>query len=390
MTRSLPAGKRRRVRRAGVVAVLLVGLLLAGAPPAAAEAAPQPPLRSGAASAADSWVVLPMGQLSAKDNTFWQVLRLRPGSSHWSSVTPPGTADNGGLVAAVSGASVVAGVLPSGYLHFSPLSVSSDGGSTWAPAFLPGALGSVPDGLALGAGPGARALAVVGDRVLVAPAPVSSWSTLVTLSTLRRTSPRCDGSRLQAVAFTPAGTPLVGLQCRRGVGLFDDVAGTWRQTGARLGVAWARAPTSVIRLALTDSVTTALVATVRSGRTKLSALWQSAGGRWTASPLLPIQAPRPIATSVAASGEVAVLATSSHGLVVDEIAPGGRWTALPTPPTGTVALAPSGTAMTAGRDALDAFTVNGTALGVYGCSPSGTAWHRVQSSQVPLAYGSSS
>ena len=38
---------------------------------------------------------------------------------------------------------------------------------------------------------------------------------------------------------------------------------------------------------------------------------------------------------------------------------------------------------------VDAFTVDGGSLGVFALSPSGTRWVRVQSSQIPLAYGSS-
>jgi hypothetical protein len=39
--------------------------------------------------------------------------------------------------------------------------------------------------------------------------------------------------------------------------------------------------------------------------------------------------------------------------------------------------------------AIDAFTVQGGALGVYALTPSGGTWVRVQSSQVAIAYGSS-
>jgi hypothetical protein len=38
---------------------------------------------------------------------------------------------------------------------------------------------------------------------------------------------------------------------------------------------------------------------------------------------------------------------------------------------------------------IDAFTVNGGSLGVFALTPSGAKWVRVQSSEIPLAYGSS-
>jgi hypothetical protein len=379
---------RHRVGCTAVLAVALCGLTLPVAVPTAGAAGlPQPPLRSGSASSSGSWVVLPMGQLSDKANTFWQLLHRSAGSGSWSTVTPEGTADNGGLVAGMSGASVVAGVLPSQLLTFSPLAVSADNGATWNPVYLPGAVAEVPDGLAVDAAPAGNLLAVVGKRVLAAPSVLSDWSTLVSLSTLRRLAPGCDGQRLEAVAFTPTGAPLVGVQCRHGVGLFAEVSGSWRHIGPRLGHKSAAAATSVLRLETTGSAITALLAVAHSGHTQLVAAWQPAGGTWTISPALTV-ASGPASTSIASSGQVGVLAGSKHGSVVEEVAPGAKWTMLPAPPHGTAALAPSAT--TTGEDALELFTVSGAELAVYSRSPSGTSWQKVQSTRVPLAYGSSS
>jgi hypothetical protein len=387
------ATSRRVGRRVVVVATLLCGLTLAvGAPSAAAASVPQPPLRSGTATASGSWVVLPLGQLSDPDNTFWQLLHLPAGSGSWSQVTPEGTADNGGLVAGMSGASVVAGVLPSQELTFSPLSVSSDSGSTWNPVFLPGAVAQVPDGLAIDSGGDGRELAIVGKRVLAGPSATSNWSTLVSLSTLRRLFPRCDGQRLQAVAFTPGGAPLVGVQCRHGVGLFTDAFGSWRHVGPQLGRKSGTAPTSVLRLETTGSAITALLAVVRSGHTQLVVAWQTAGEGWTTSPALTVRS-GPTATSIAQSGEVAVLAGSKHGSVVEQIAPVATWTKLPPPPHATVALATSASVPwrnESGEDPLELFTSEGARFSVYELTPEGSKWVRVQSTQVPLAYGSSS
>ncbi len=389
MRSAVPSAGVRSARRAGAVA-LVSGLMFVVAIPSAAAGVPQPPLRSGAATSTGSWAVLPLGELSSEDNTFWQLLHVSSGSASWSPVTPPGTADNGGLVAGVSGSSAVAGVLPSGLLTFSPLAMSLDNGGTWNAAFVPGAVAHVPDGLALDGDPGGKVLAVVGSRVLRARSAVSSWSTLVSLSTLQRASRACGAKRLQAVAFTPAGTVLVGAQCRHGVGLFTDASGSWRRAGPSLVARSHTAPTSVIRLVSTGSVTTALLATVRSGHTKLVALWQSADGVWSASPLVGVPAAGPVATSVAPTGEITVLVDSSHGMVVEDVAPGTKWVALPAPPRGTVALAPSGAASPMGTGQIDLFTVHGAEFDVYARSPSGTSWSKVQSSQVPLAYGSSS
>jgi len=45
--------------------------------------------------------------------------------------------------------------------------------------------------------------------------------------------------------------------------------------------------------------------------------------------------------------------------------------------------------MTLDAEEVDAFTVDGGSLGVFALTPSGTTWVRVQSSEIPLAYGSS-
>jgi hypothetical protein len=45
-----------------------------------------------------------MGGSAAQDNAFWQLSIRSTGSTRWKLVTPPGTADNGSLVLAGSGA----------------------------------------------------------------------------------------------------------------------------------------------------------------------------------------------------------------------------------------------------------------------------------------------
>ena len=193
-----------------------------GAQPASATSAVDAPLSGGTQSTGGSWAVLPMGQLTDPSNTFWQVLRAQPGSSRWSVVTPPGVADNGGLVAGASAGSALVGTLPSGLLHFSPVSVSTNGGTSWSPVFLPGSLAARPDALAVAAGPTGGSLAVVGTRVLHAGPAFASWSTLVSLSRLTRASRRCAADALEAVAAAPDGAPLVATGCRRAgeIGLF--------------------------------------------------------------------------------------------------------------------------------------------------------------------------
>ena len=87
---------------------------------------------------------------------------MRPaGASRWSLVTPPGVADNGGLVAAGAGASLVVGFRPSQNLVFSPLATSTDAGRNWTPGLLDAGLADTPGAIAVG--PSGRTLALLQD-----------------------------------------------------------------------------------------------------------------------------------------------------------------------------------------------------------------------------------
>ncbi len=113
--KSVSAG-RCGPRRCGLtvtVVVVVSGLLAAVTPAPAGASETRSPLQSAVSTAGGSWVILPMGILSDPSNTFWELFHSDAGSSHWSLVTPPGVADNGGLVAGASAGSVVVGVLPS-------------------------------------------------------------------------------------------------------------------------------------------------------------------------------------------------------------------------------------------------------------------------------------
>ena len=372
--------------------VLLCGLLATGFP-APADAAIRSPLEGAVSTASGSWVILPMGDLSDQDNTFWQLLHAAPASSHWSLVTPPGVADNGGLTAGASGGSILVGVLPSRLLRFSPLSQSTDGGASWAPMFLPAGLAVLPDALAYqGVAPGgAIALTGGGSRALAAPGSLSSWSPLVSAADLRRASPGCGVTTLDAVAILPTGAPLVATDCRGGrVGVFTRTAGSWQPVGYTLGGSLRRSTTAVLRLAVTGSTTAALVSASRAGHRALVALWKTGGAPWAASPPLPLTPGTSVlSTAVSSGGAFAVLTGARGRRAAAEIASGGLWTPLPGPPSRTAALALPAGNPTIDHVPVDAFTVDGGSLGVFALSPSGQGWSRVQSSQVPLAYGSS-
>jgi hypothetical protein len=353
------------------------------------------PLESGVSSSSGSWVVLPMGMLSQQLNTFWQLLHVAPGSSRWSVVTPPGVADNGGLVAAASQSSILVGFLPNALLRFSPLAQSSDDGSTWSPVFLPGGLAVVPDALAYEEGNPGGALAVVGSRLVFETGTgLGAWSPIASSVQLRRASPRCGVSGVSAVAYSGSGEPMVAANCSGGgmVGLFTRRAGSWHASGSELHGALGRASTSVLRLGSSGTNTIALVQATTARNRWLVAQWQT-GSVWSDSP--PLTVPRGgsvTATFLSLGGMMAVLArTERGGLVAEYVGPGRPWATLPTPPGDTVALAdvaPSN--LSFGTTLFDAFAVKGTVLSVYALTPAGTRWVLAQTIRVPIAYGSSS
>ena len=100
------------------------------------------------------------GRPGRRRTSFWQLFVRPATASRWSLVTPPGVADNGGLVAAGGGTSLVVGFRPSQNLVFSPLATSTDAGRNWTPGLLDAGLADTPGrhrGRAVGAHPRAAA-----------------------------------------------------------------------------------------------------------------------------------------------------------------------------------------------------------------------------------------
>ncbi len=381
---------RRLARPLAALTTVVAALLLGSTAGVSGAATVRFPLPSGVSTPDGSWVVLPMGELSVATNTFWQVLHAVPGVSHWSVVTPPGVADNGGLVTGAAAGSVVVGFLPSQLLHFSPLAQSTTGGATWSPRLLPGGLAVEPDSLASGL-PGNVVAAVAGGQVLAAPPGLSHWSALVSASHLGRLFPRCGVTSVDAVAVLPTGAPLVATGCGRGglLGMFTEVGGIWSSYGTALN-GQRRSATDVLRLESTGTTTTALVLAQRGRLRALVALWRTGTAPWTTSAPLALTAATSVrASAVGDDGAIAVVTGSGAAASAYSIDPDGPWNRLASPPAHTTAIAlPSDPAATDGS-AIDAFTVEGGALGVYALTPSGGTWFRVQSSQVAIAYGSS-
>ncbi len=384
-----------RVRRWGLaLPATAIALLGSGFSSAPAQASSVAPMVSAVSTPSNSWITLRMGDLSDPANTFWELFHNTPGSSAWSLVTPPGVADNGGLVESASGASVVVGFVPSGLLRFSPLAASAHSGSSWAPAFLPGALAPLPDALADPASPGGAIALLSGGRALSGAADLTSWTPLVTAAALGRVSPGCGVVGLDGATLLPGGVPLIAAGCRRGgqVGLFTRTAGTWQRAHLTLGGALRGAGTTVLRVQSMEGTTTVLALATLGGLRFLVALWRNGAAPWTVAKPLTLGSRASVrSTALDPAGDVAILLGGGTGSppVAMEVTPAGQWMHLPRLPTRTAALAlPAGAPVRSGPD-IDAFTVSGDSLGVFSLTASGEAWVRVQSNRIPLAYGSS-
>ena len=394
---------RARVSRAllGAVLASLAASLVAACGSQAAKATPPSlkvvtaPLSTSLVTAQGAWAVVVMGGSAASENSFWQLFVRPGGASRWSLVTPPGVADNGGLVAAGAAARtpMLIGFRPSQGLAFSPLAMSSDTGKNWTPGLLDAALADVPDAMA--AGPSGRTLALLHDGSIevaatAAAATAGQWSGLTTLPALAASAPgrACGLVAVNAVSFGPDETPMAAGSCaRRGVaGIFAEVGGTWQAAGPALPAALGGDQVQVLGLASTVPANqgAGTVALLLAG-TDLLAAWSN-GARWTVS--APVAAGPVRASGFGPAGSVWLLLGDGRAETI--AGAGGSWQALPPVPAGTQALVPPATGGPAAGTGYDALAASGSRLTVWQLARAGTAWTKDQVISVPIEYGSSS
>ena len=337
------------------------------------------PLVSSMATTGATWATVPMGA-TAGPNEFWQLFARPAGSPAWRLQTPPGIATNGALVLAGTGATLTAGIRPSIDLTFSPVSSPADAGQGWTTSPPQTGLANRPDALAVA--PSGQLIADGQDGQIDVLAPGgSSWSGLISRKALS-TVGGCGLTSVSAVAYTPAGAPLVAGTCRRGgaAGVLVKSADGWRMAGLTVPAALAGGPVQVLRLTRTGSGD---VAVLRAG-TGLVVAWSGDGSHWSLSKALGTGGATVAAVSFGFKDSVAVELTGGRAQTVS--GPGGAWTALPVlPPVAaghSVALAlPAG----GGTEALAA---DAGTMTVYKLA--GAHWAKAQTIRVPIQYGSSS
>lgn len=328
-----------------------------------AEAAPS--LATSLTTAGNSWAVIPMSANPA----FWQVF-VRPAASQaWQLVTPPGVADNGGLVAAGTGGSLTVAVRPSQNLTFSPLATSTDGGARWSTGLIDANVAATPGALAAS---GSQLLALLRDGTILASSDSGgTWRTLAAPGAVAG-SPAgraCGVTTVTDVSFgITQGEVLAAGTCgTASTGLFAYSAGAWSRVSL---------PVSgrVVRM-MPDLVL------VASG-TRLYAAWDTASGWPVSAPLTAGDAGGVEASGSLAPGGAWVLLPGRRAAIVG--GPGQPWRSLPEVPTGTAVLA-------AGPDgAVDALAASGSTLTVWRLGGAATEWSKIQTIGVPIQLGSSS
>jgi hypothetical protein len=369
------------------LAVLAAGCASTSSRPAAAAAQPPlPSLASSVTSADAAWVTLPMGAPSGP-NEFWQLFTQAGSSRSWTLRTPPDIATNGALVLAVQDPqTLVTGIRPSLDLAFSPITMTSDGGSSWSTVPPEPGLADLPDALAATAK--GQLIALDQEQQVQTAGAGGSWTEMTTEKTLASSAAgrSCTLSSLTAAAFTPAGSPLLAGTCgQAGVaGIFGDSGGAWHLAGPTLPAALAGQRVQVVRLTQTADGDVALLEAGSLGSVKLVAAWSSDGGQhWALSPVADLGSSYAVSTSFGRDSAVGVALSNGSGQTVS--GPGSSWQQLPALPAGrAVALSLPAAGST------EALAADGSTLTVWQLTGSPGRWAKTQSISVPIQYGSSS
>ncbi len=337
-----------------------------------------------------TWASVPMGA-AAGANQFWQLFKDQAG--HWSLQTPPDIATNGALLLTTQdrpapGGTLVVGVHPSLYLHYSPVTTTSDGGHDWATLSPESGLANVPDAIA--AAPDGHLVALGSDQTVSTSSSTSAgadWVTLITEHALAATAAgrNCGLTGLTATAYAHTGSPMLGGTCGRAgrVGVFTDSGGTWHLAGPALPYSLTGQRIRVLRLTRNAGSDVVVAEAGTGSAASLFAAWTSdAGRRWSLSPVLRLGTSYPESVSFGDGGATAVVLSGNRGETL--AGPGAAWRSLPALPPGrtiTLALPSAGTA--------DALASDGSVLTAWQLSPGSARWTKKQVIKVPIQYGSS-
>ncbi len=315
------------------------------------------PLNTSFVTTSGTWVIVPMGDLDDPLNTFWQMFFRPDGEPHWSLVTPPGVADNGGLAAALGpGGGIAVAFDPTNLLTFSPVAFTSNDGKSWSSGVMPFGAATLPDSLVYTSAAGDfDAITGGGAKVESGNTAKATWSTLYTRSGLAGSpaGASCAVGTLTALVSSGAGV-LTGASCDNPgrVGIFSGTAAgsSWKSAGPVLSASYGEL--SVIRLSAGQVGSDGRIAIVdarRGSSNSILGLWQPGGsGSWSVSAELPLEQHASIvSTGIGPDGAIVIETRSPSGRVFAQtVTPGtgSRWKTLPLLPSGTqdVSLAAGG------------------------------------------------
>ena len=183
---------------------------------------------------------------------------------------------------------------------------------------------------------------------------------------------------------------MVGTRCedstRAGL-LVSDGSGGWVSAGPAMGTS-TPATTEVIRLAAGTDGVSALAERTDAAGSSLVAAWGPGAARSAFASSRPYTVPAGWSVLATALGggsgqNVTVLLSSGAARRLVSVAqPGGSWATVPTPPTGTSAVAAVGSE-------FDAFVPAGSHLAVWSLTAGSSAWSLTARLSVPIQYGSS-
>jgi hypothetical protein len=391
---------KRRAEERGLATLALMAIAAAGcaAGPVsdALNASPSPTLTgislaTSIETAAGSWAAVPMGHLDQPLNTFWQLFFRPNGGAGWSDKAEGlGVATNGGLLLATGGGqSLAVGVQPANLLHFSPLLVTSNGGSSFSPVTPVATLAQQPDALAVGAAGQWLALTTAaGGQVFESAAGLASWHELTTTSSLGQSAAgrTCGIVAMTAVAVD-SGRAVIGADCSEAgeVGIFAS-ADAWRLAAPRLPAALDHGTVTVLGLQQTDVGLRAALEVSEGHDTSLVAAWTTDGGAtWSVSSVLGLGSRRVLSIGPDGPAGLFVLAslTGASDSVEVVSGPGGSWRGLPSAPASTQTL------VFGPADTADALAVNDTVFTDWKLTQGATGWMKAQVIDVPIAFGSS-
>jgi hypothetical protein len=393
-----PAGRSAPRKRAagGLLTLCLLASSLAacgssgGSGSASAPQALSTPPATSLSSTGGSWALLPAGASSGEEH-FWELLHRGAGSSHWSLATPPGVQDNGGLAIAGAGNALLAGFLPSYNLHFSPLALTNNGGTSWTPTPvpLPSGLTGVPDSLALGSGGTTYALlADDGGEIAVGNTQGGEWRPLATARALAATplARGCGLTRIDAIASLSTEGVLAGGTCARAgqIGEYAYAHGGWRAAAPPTPAALRGIPSRVLWLTSTGATTLTLVDFPSPSQNTLLAAWSTDGGqRWAESPPLVMGAREDlIAAGPAPHNQTFLLVSTPHGNRLRIGAPATPWRATPRPPDGTA------TVVVSANGKIDALAVSVYDIVDWRLVGTPAAWHSVGTLHISVSTAS--